>query len=179
MILPGQPVVDVVLGAQDLVDLPPHVRLVFLIPHHLEDGVAGRRETVAGGQVPFVRVNAFEKGGYLLLGADIRPDRRGCAQQTSVSIHRHRPQAVTRDCQRHDGFPVRLAGLEQPAGALDHCLPPIRRPLLVPAHLRISVAYGTKALARQLPAASFNDALFPPVPRSKEMIFLSMIYPCL
>ena len=48
----GEPEVDVVLGADDLVDAAEHLRLVVAVPHDLEHRVVRCREAVARPAVP-------------------------------------------------------------------------------------------------------------------------------
>src|SRR5512137_2241996 len=80
----GQDVIEIILGAKDLMDPLPHLRLMITVPHHLKDGVTGGWETIASGQIPLIRIHLAEKIIDFLVGTDVRPYWRALPQQVAV-----------------------------------------------------------------------------------------------
>ena len=77
----GQPVVDVVLRAEHLVDAAERLRLVVAVPEDLEHRVVRRGKTIAGQAIPVRRIDPLEESAVCSAGR--LSDQIGVASRNS------------------------------------------------------------------------------------------------
>lgn len=115
----------------------------------LEDGIKRGGKSGAGGHVPVRFAHGLEKPPRLPgVGTGIGPDGRRRAEEPSVLVKRHHAEAVPRNAAADNLPRVQTDAAEQLTGALRDRVPPIFRPLLMPAGPGIRGGVGDKRLGQ-------------------------------